>query len=417
MATDPLKNIQDLNSLTGLRKLVGIVNTLDDKGRKILLDSLNKQLSDSKKSQILALIRSEAVKTDAEIRNWLVQGISKSYVSGMNQAQTIGLINVGDADALPVFKWVGGTKGDLTEQVNKTFGQPTVGEGIYFSLDPNSSSDFGDNLKSYLLPKKLNLYDSTGGALSTRNVTSQLADNPLYRKMLQAGETDFNAFAKKSGYDGVIFFSDDGKHKWVAVDEKVALKAVKETVAPTLKVTVELLKTSNVFKPHLQAVNALLSDAYLDFGNAMNGYVRGAEKLLNDALKRQIRSEIAFGRLEGSSISDIKKIVKETIGDRGFNVLIDKGGRQWSLGNYSEMLARTHINKANNEAAINRTREFGVDIVEISNSGATDEACTSEEGKIYSISGESQNYDSLDGHEPPYHPNCTHNLIPRPDLS
>lgn len=187
--------------------------------------------------------------------------------------------------------------------------------------------------------------------------------------------------------------------------------------APSLTpVTVELLQSAPFLKPHLQVVNTLLSSAYLDFGNAMTGYIRGAENILNDALKRQVRSSIAEGRLEGSSIADIKKVVKNTIGDSGFTVLIDRGGKEWSLGRYSEMLARTHINKAANEAAINRTSDYGVDIVEVSSHGASDEACASEEGQLYSISGNSPNYPPLDGHEPPYHPNCTHNLIPRPDL-
>ena len=182
------------------------------------------------------------------------------------------------------------------------------------------------------------------------------------------------------------------------------------------KITVSLLTTTPNLAPHLQAVNALLSDAYLNFGKTMDGYIKGAETILNDALKRQIRSNIAQGRLEGAAIKEIKATVKDAFVDRGFTVLVDRGGRQWTLDRYSEMLAKTQIIDANNEGVVNRASDFGVDIVEISDHGATDDACQSQEGKIYSISGNSDNYPPLAGNEPPFHPNCGHTLLLRPDL-
>ena len=289
MAFDKQFPFKNLDTEVGLRKLISVINGLDDAGRRVLLNALSTQLSDAKKIQVLALLRSQVAQTDVAVRDWLVKGITASYVIGAN----------------------------YTVKALKSIG--------------------------FKVPASL------GGGLRT--------------------------------------------------------------------ISAELLASAPFMKPHLEAVNTLLSSAYLDFGNTMTGYMKGAEQILNDALKRQIRSSIAQGRLEGTAIADIKKVVKETIGDSGFTVLIDRGGRQWQLGTYSEMVTRTHINKAANEAAINRMGDFGVDIVQISEHGATDELCSSEEGNIYSISGDSPNYEPLDGHEPPYHPNCTHNIIPRPDLT
>ena len=181
------------------------------------------------------------------------------------------------------------------------------------------------------------------------------------------------------------------------------------------RITVEVLKTAPEMRPHLQAVNALLSDAYLDFGNSMNGFIKGSEHILNDALKQQIRSEIAIGRLQGTAIDDIMKNVKDTIGQQGFSVLIDKGGKSWSLDTYSEMLARPHLLKANNEAVINRAGDFEIDIVEVSDHNTETPLCQEFEGKIYSISGKSDKYPPLP-EEPPFHPSCKHSLLLRPDL-
>lgn len=181
------------------------------------------------------------------------------------------------------------------------------------------------------------------------------------------------------------------------------------------KLTVEVLKSVPDLAPHLQAVNALISDAYLDFGGAMNGVVKGAERIFNDALKRQARAKILEGRLTGAGIKEISKTVQELLGKQGFSVLLDRGGNQWSLKRYSDMLSRTHLVKANTEATVNRMIEFNVDIVEVSDHGDTDPICNPFAGNIYSLSGKSKVYPKLEV-QPPFHPNCKHTLLPRPDL-
>lgn len=179
--------------------------------------------------------------------------------------------------------------------------------------------------------------------------------------------------------------------------------------------TVELLKTAPELKTHLAAVNSLLSDAYLDFGSGMTGWIKGNEHILNDTIRKQIQSKIGTGRLTGEAIREIKKEVATVLKTQGLEALIDRGGKQWTLDRYSEMLTRTHMIKANTEATINRAKEFDIDIVEVSTHGTKDELCLKYEGNIYSLSGKSSNYPKLP-ENPPFHPNCKHTLMPRPDL-
>lgn len=181
------------------------------------------------------------------------------------------------------------------------------------------------------------------------------------------------------------------------------------------ELNVRLLQNVGELEPHREAVNALISDSYLDFANGMNGVVKGAERQLNEVMKRQIRAKMIKGQLKGSAIREIKKEVKEVLSDRGFSVLVDRGGKKWSLNRYSEMLARTHIIKSSNEGAINRAVEKDVDLMEISNHATTCNLCADYEGLIYSISGNNEKYPVLDI-PIPIHPNCRHSLIPRPDL-
>ena len=184
---------------------------------------------------------------------------------------------------------------------------------------------------------------------------------------------------------------------------------------PAGKLTVSTLKSAEL-APTLEAVNALIGDAYLDFGSSMTGMIKSTDHIFNDVLKQQTRATITEGRLVGKSVREIAKEVSDNIGQKGFSVLIDRGGNKWSLPRYSDMLARTHLMRANNEATVNRSAEFGVDIMEVSDHGTTTPICIPYEGKKFSISGKSKDYPLLTN-TPPFHCNCKHSLYPRPDLS
>lgn len=189
----------------------------------------------------------------------------------------------------------------------------------------------------------------------------------------------------------------------------------KELGRKVKKITVEDLKTLKDLSVHAEAVNALMSDAYLDFASGMNGLVRGAERQLNEAFKQQARAKIVNNVLTGSDIRNTKKDIINILGDKGFSVLTDRGGNTWTLKRYSEMLARTHTIRSFNDATINRASQFGVDLVQITTHSGSCPICTPYEGNIYSLSGNNSKYPRYDIGLP-IHPNCTHNLLMRPDL-
>lgn len=198
-------------------------------------------------------------------------------------------------------------------------------------------------------------------------------------------------------------------------DAEAELKRWRINTGLNARLTIQILKTTPSLAPHVAAVNAILSDAYLDFGHTMNGVVKRSEQVINDALRRQLRAQIGTGRLEGEAVRSIAKDIRETMASKGIAALVDKGGREWSLPQYSEMLTRTHLIRANNDALLSRAQDFEVDIVEVSTHGATDEVCGYHEGRIYSLSGKSKEYPKLT-EQPPFHPNCKHSLYLRPDL-
>lgn len=239
--------------------------------------------------------------------------------------------------------------------------------------------------------------------------------NAISAKMTQAGKVQAIAKIK-----AIIQTTDPLVKDWISkaipnsyiLGIKQADKNLKRKIAD---ITVEDLKTLKDLSIHAEAVNSLMGDAYLDFANSMNGLVRGAEKQINQALKLQVRAKIGSNLVTGMDIRQAKKDVIKALGDKGFSVLVDRGGNSWTLPRYSEMLARTHTIRSYNDATINRSTQFGVDLVQISTHAGSCSVCAGYEGNIYSLSGNNTKYPYYDI-DLPIHPNCTHNLLMRPDL-
>ncbi len=254
----------------------------------------------------------------------------------------------------------------------------------------NIMNDLDSNVRSILLKAisvKLN------GTLKNKTIRQ-------IKSIIQTSDKDIKEWLSRAVSESYV----DGLND---VDKQLKIKGK--------VITVEMLRTLKKLSVHADAVNALLGDSYLDFANAMNGIVRGAEKKINEAMKLQIRAKIASNILTGSDIRNTKRDIMNILGDKGFTVLVDRGGKQWTLKRYSEMLARTHTIRAFNESAINRANEFGVDIIQISSHGGSCPICVPYEGKIYSLSGKSKQYPRYDIGMP-IHPNCKHTILMRPDL-
>lgn len=185
----------------------------------------------------------------------------------------------------------------------------------------------------------------------------------------------------------------------------------------TAKVKLDDVLKQEKFLLHRNAINILLKDSYLDFGNTMVGVVKQSERILTDVAKRQIRNNIIAGEMTGASVKEVAADIRSTLEQQGFKVVINKAGTKLELPTYAEMLARTNLIKSANEGVINRTREAGGDFVEwlAASDERTCDICESYDGKIFSISGKSSNFDEVP--DCPAHPNCRCSLAPRPDIT
>lgn len=96
--------------------------------------------------------------------------------------------------------------------------------------------------------------------------------------------------------------------------------------------------------------------------------------------------------------------------DEGVTGIVYSNGRRVNLDSYSEMVARSQTKNAYNQANINRLQENGIDLVVISVHFPCSDLCEPHQGQVFSISGNSREYPSLQSaiDDGLYHPNCKH---------
>lgn len=98
---------------------------------------------------------------------------------------------------------------------------------------------------------------------------------------------------------------------------------------------------------------------------------------------------------------------------QAFTGIVDKAGRRWNLGTYSEMVARTKVMQAHIKGTAEQGFELGYHLYIISSHNAID-ACSKWEGIVISV-GEDLGYpDYFDiaASNECFHPNCKHHITP-----
>ena len=153
--------------------------------------------------------------------------------------------------------------------------------------------------------------------------------------------------------------------------------------------------------------NQIIADMFegLDNGRKQSlRFLRGTQqKAISDA-------KISQALVEGVATPKSAQLkVLEQIARSGNVIRIN--GRNYDPKSYAEMVARTRIREAQSLATVQTVVNHGRDLVRISDHGDTDPLCAQYAGRVFSVSGESKEFDQLTEF-PPFHPNCRHVMTP-----
>lgn len=173
-------------------------------------------------------------------------------------------------------------------------------------------------------------------------------------------------------------------------------------------------------KIHTQMIDLLVGDTLQAFGESITGVKRSAEQLLNKAVKEQIKLKMAEGISMGKTLKEVRSYLSGVLKEDGLASLIDKGGREWTLDRYTEMLIRTKTAEARNRGLMNRALELDHDLVQVSDHAGECPLCHPWEGRILSLTGKTIGYPTLAMAEEQglFHPNCRHAInIYNPDYA
>lgn len=177
--------------------------------------------------------------------------------------------------------------------------------------------------------------------------------------------------------------------------EKAASKLADSTFKDLYKANNSILETAGKYLATLGFSKSRM-DAYL------------MQAFDSKELEGWIDDLIGDASLTGESRTSVYAQIRDRLLDKVKGKdFIEINGRNYNLRNYAELVAGYRMREAATEATLNSAAEYNHDLVEIPDDGNPCVICAEIQGKVYSISGDSDDYPELtDDITPPIHPWC-----------
>ena len=162
------------------------------------------------------------------------------------------------------------------------------------------------------------------------------------------------------------------------------------------------------YPEHWTMYSVFKEQAYTDFASTRIPVMRDVEdkvrNLIVEASEAQYRNADTFTRRQ------MTQDLMERFADENITGIRYSDGRTMNINSYSELVARSQTGNAAREAAIRRQQEYGLDLCQISVHYPCSDLCIDEQGRVYSVSGQSDRYPPLSEaiSNGLYHVNCKH---------
>lgn len=166
-------------------------------------------------------------------------------------------------------------------------------------------------------------------------------------------------------------------------------------------------------------LNQLIADTMSDLAAATDNTEMYVKQIIRDVFSANMGKDALQNLGQEQIISDIyKKLAEKGLSKKtlqeGFIGLVDKAGKQWNLRDYVDVVVKTKLMDADNEANRSAGLINDIDLAVISSHGATD-ACSKWEGSIISMNGMTEgyiSYEQVKATNECFHPRCQHHLQP-----
>lgn len=177
-------------------------------------------------------------------------------------------------------------------------------------------------------------------------------------------------------------------------------------------------------KLHKEAIQIMQENMTFRMGEANNHVGQRLTDMIARARLNSIEEQIAIrdttlntmqqAIMQGKTREEAGNAFLKDLKQNGITEFVDKSGRKWNMKAYCEMVTRTSGREAVTHATLNRTRELGGDLMQVSSHGGACPLCEPWEGEILSITGETEGYPTIADAEAAglHHPNCAHVLMP-----
>lgn len=143
----------------------------------------------------------------------------------------------------------------------------------------------------------------------------------------------------------------------------------------------EARKIAKFSQPNKRLIDAVIADTQADLLAVTQNVNRQAKIAIRKATAEAMRSQLAKGI---NATQNLSKEIRDRIVQATDVAIIDRRGRRWKVETYADMLARTKMKQAHQEASINEALSEGAYYGLVSSHGAKDK-CRDYEGKVVKL--------------------------------
>jgi hypothetical protein len=189
-----------------------------------------------------------------------------------------------------------------------------------------------------------------------------------------------------------------------------------------------LVKANRTIEASAREFLAAYESAFgaVDIARAKTEAMQFMDAGVAEDMERKVKYYLSRNYDEGSIARKLRKYLEKVVSGDDF---IEVGGKFFELKYYAEMVARSELHNAYVDATVDECKAYDCDLVQFSRHASPCPICAQLEGKVFSISGDDEQFPPLNEPvqvevmtktesktidvDPRFpHPNCEHNLNP-----